>query len=359
MARRRQMQISNIIKISSAVRTILVLFAIAIFAVGSGNLIKALTIKKDVLFEDKEVYKYTNKMQTSNLINLKDNEYVKEDEITDEQTYLADLISDIDIGLDYNYVGTKATNMKYNYKIEAVVSATYKSNNKEYDVLNKIETLKQSEDMEINDKKISINENIKADYTKYHQMIKNFKQEMGISTDSFLYIRLTVNTKANVDSKEIENEYVSNYKISLGDKIALIDYKDNDEKSESIKYEVAQESVNDINKKDVCISVAVMLIGLSLLRIILKKTEKLKTIRNEFKLELNRIMRSCESKLVEIEDLKQIDISTATRVKDISQLLKLSDEALVPIYCYIKEEPEQEAYFIVTKYEKSYIFILK
>ena len=54
-----------------------------------------------------------------------------------------------------------------------------------------------------------------------------------------------------------------------------------------------------------------------------------------------------------------VDIENATRVKDITQLLKLSDEALVPIYCYIKEEPEEEAYFIVTKYEKSYIYILK
>ena len=106
--------------------------------------------------------------------------------------------------------------------------------------------------------------------------------------------------------------------------------------------------------KDVIISIIVMVIGILLLRVILKRTEALKTIKNEFKLELNRIMRSCESKLVEIEDLKQVDLATATRVKDISQLLKLSDEALVPIYCYIKEEPEQEAYFIVTKYEKKY-----
>ena len=102
-----------------------------------------------------------------------------------------------------------------------------------------------------------------------------------------------------------------------------------------------------------------MLLGIMLLRYVLTKTEELKTIKNEYKLELNRILKSCESKLVQIEDLKQIDIENATRVKDIYQLLRLSDEALVPIYCYIKEEPAEEAYFIVTKYEKSYIYILK
>ena len=359
MQKKRQLQVSNKIRISSAVRTFLILFAIAIFAFGSGNLIKAKKKKKEVLPESKEVYKYTNKITTIANINLVANEYITEEEITEEQTYLSDLISNIDINLDYNYVGSKEEDLTYKYKIEAIVSATYKSNNKEYDVLNKVETLKESEENQIKDKKFSINEDIKADYTKYHQMIKRFKQEMGISTNSNLYIRLTVNTKTNIDSKEVENEYVSDYKISLGEKIALIDYKEKDEKSDSIKYEVQKESIKDVKTKDVYISVAVMLVGLFLLRVIVSKTEKLKTIRNEFKLELNRIMRSCESKLVEIEDLKQIDLSTATRVKDISQLLKLSDEALVPIYCYIKEEPEQEAYFIVTKYEKSYIFILK
>lgn len=359
MSRRKQLQISNKIKISSAARNVLILFAIVIFAFGSGNLIKALTTRKDILPESKEVYKYTNKMNTNANINLVSNEYITEEEITEEQTYLSDLISNIDIDLNYNYTGTKETDIIYKYKVEAIVSATYKSNNKSYDVLNKIEKIKESEDTQITGNSFSINEKITADYTKYHKMIKRFKQEMGISTDSHLYIRLTVNTKTSIDSKQVESEYVSDYSISLGEKIALIDYKEKDEKSDSIKYEIQKESVKDIKTKDVLISIAIMVIGLLLLRFILRKTENLKTIRNEFKLELNRIMRSCESKLVEIEDLKQIDLSTATRVKDISQLLKLSDEALVPIYCYIKDEPEQEAYFIVTKYEKSYIFILR
>lgn len=66
-----------------------------------------------------------------------------------------------------------------------------------------------------------------------------------------------------------------------------------------------------------------------------------------------------ENKIVEIEDLKQIDLNSATKVKDFVQLLKLSDEALVPIYCYMNEEVEEKAYFIVTKYENNYLYILE
>lgn len=359
MQKKKRLEISKKIKISSMARTILILFAIAIFSFGLGMLIKALTAKKEILPESKEIYTYTNKCKIKSDVNLIDNEYIKEDEITEEQTYLSDIISDIDLGFDYNYLGSKEEDITYNYKIEAILSSKYNTNNKSYDILNKVETLNQSEDKQINDKGFAIKEDFKINYTKYHQMIKRFKQEMGISIDSSLEIKLIVNTKTKVESREIKNEYVSNYKITLGDKISLIEYKDQDEKSDSIKYNVASNYTREIKTKDAAIGAIIMLIGLYLIILIVKKTETLKIIGNEFKLELNRIMKSCESKIVEIEDLNHIDISTATKVKDISQLLKLSDEALVPIYCYVKEEPEQEAYFIVVKYEKCYIFILK
>ena len=359
MKGKKQIKLSNRIKISDTARKILILLDIVIIALGSGNLIKSLVPKTDVVSEIKETYKYTNKIKTDSHINLKENGYIKEEEIADEQTYLADLIKNIDLNLNYDYTGSKQAKIKYNYKIEAIVSATYTANNKTYDILNKVEKIKESETLETDKASFSINEELNIDYAKYHQMIKNFKQDMGINSVASLYVRLTVDTKGDIDSKEVNNQYVYNYNVSLGEKIALVDYKEQDEKSDAIRYEVEEKTEGDINVFNAIISAVVLGIGILMLKTTLKKTEKLNTIRNEFKLELNRIMRSCESKLVEIEDLNQIDLNSATRVKDISQLLKLSDEALVPIYCCIKDEPEQIAYFIVTKYEKSYVFILK
>lgn len=359
MQKKRKQQINNKIKISSTFRTMLILFAVAIFAFSSGNIVNSLTARTQTITERKELYKYTNKFTSDSKINLKENKYVKDSEIAKNQTYLSDLISNIDMHMKYQYSDSKDAKITYNYKIEAIVKAEYSSNSTNYDVLNKVETLKEMNGETDGSQELLIDENIKVDYAKYHEMIKEFKQLMGINLKSTLYIQLTVDTKTKIDSKEIANQYVSKYNITLGDKIALIEENNNEEKSDSVKYDVQTNVNSDINKEEVIINAVFMFIGLILLRLILKKTEKLNSIRNEFKLELNRIMKSCESKIVEIEDLKQIDIEHATRVKDIEQLLKLSEEALVPIYCYIKEEPEEEAYFIVTKYERSYIFILR
>ncbi len=359
MQKNNRMRINNKIKISKALRAFLILLSIVIFAFGSGNLIKTFKSKDQITLENKEAYKYKNNLKTDSKINLRENEYIKEDEMISDQTYLSDLISDIDLGLNYNYKGNAKSNITYNYKIEAVVSAIYSNNGKTYDVLNKVEELKKVEDSTINSDEFKIDEKINVNYTKYHQFIKNFKQEMGLNTDSNLYIRLTVNTKTDINSQKVENTYVSNYSITLGEKIALVSYESNDTKEETVKYEIETRKATNIDKKMLFLDIGIMIIGFALFMFITKRTEELRSIRNEFKLELNRILRSCEEKIVQIEDIKQIDIKHATKVKDITQLLKLSDEALVPIYCYIKEEPEQEAYFIVTKYEKNYIFILK
>ena len=358
MQKKKRIQISNRIRISSTARTILIVFAIILLAFGSGNIIKALTTNEELLLETKEIYKYTNKFNSNSKLNLKSNQYIQEDEITEKQTYLSDLISSIDLNLGYKYTASEKNEVTYGYKIEAIVSATYLSNNTSYDILNKTEVLKKSEEKTENLSEFSINESVNVNYGKYHQMIKEFKQTMGINANSHLYVRLTVDTKTNINSEEVNNQYVADYDITLGDKVVLINEKKEDEKSDSLKYEVETNTKTEVSVKNIIFGLIIMAAGAILLRFILKRTEKINSIKNEYKLELNRIMRSCESKLVEIEDLKQIDIEHATRVKDITQLLKLSDEALVPIYCYIKEDPE-EAYFIVTKYEKSYIFILR
>ena len=130
----------------------------------------------------------------------------------------------------------------------------------------------------------------------------------------------------------------------------------NDVKSNTIKAEEVRTEKIDIDYKVAAISIFAILIGVAGLVFVIRKTEQLKSISNEYKRELNRILKSYEDKIVEIQDINNFDIENATKVKDVIQLRKLAEEALVPIYCYISET---EAFFIVTKYENSYIFILK
>lgn len=360
MRKKRRYQVNCRVKLSNTLRNILILFGVAMIAISSGCIIKSFTNKTEIISNSNEIYKYNNEYNCNSKINLKENKYIHEDEIMDDQAYLSDLISNIDMNLKYEYKASRQSKLVYDYKIEAIVNAVYSDTKNTYDVLNKSEVLKEEKDIEIDSKDIKIDEIINVNYAKYHQMVREFKQSLGINTDSYLYIKLTVNTKTDINSKEVKNQYVSNYKITLGDKIAVVDEKKHEEKSESIKGEVYKQEKTDVDYNAIILNAILMIIGIIWLRIILKKTEALRSIRNEFKVELNKIMKSYEDKIVEIQDLNNIDIENATRVKDVMQLRKLAEEALVPIYCYVKEDiNDQKAYFIVTKYENSYIYILK
>ena len=354
--RRRKKSTGNKIKLSNAVRISLILLSIIIIAIGSGNMIKSLTNKTQNVTESSVLYKYDNKFSSDAKINLKDNIYVHEEEMIDGQSYLSDIISNIEMDINYKYAASVPSQITYSYKIEAIMKASYTNNKGTYDVLNKIDTIEEGNATTDVASELSIKDKITVNYAKYHQTMKEFKQTMGINTDSKLYVRFTIDTSTNINSKDVKNQYVADYKITIGDKIAIVEDVKNDSKSNIVKADEIRTEQIDVDYKGVAISIVAILIGIAGIVFVVKKTEELKSVSNEYKRELNRILKSYEDKIVEIQDINHFDLENATKVKDIIQLRKLAEEALVPIYCYMSET---EAYFIVTKYENSYIFILK
>ena len=357
MQKKKRFQISNKIKIGKSIRNFLIIFLIGSIIVAFYEIIQSFNIGIGVIKEKKEIYKYTNRGDLIAKINLKENQYVDENEVVEGQVYLSDLISDIDLDIEYTFDGSKTEEIMYDYKIDAIVNASYSSPKEVYDILNKTETLKEVKEQKTTSNGFKIKDNLTVDYEKYHQLVKNFKKSMSITADSNLILRLTINTKLNVDENDIGNKYVVDYKISVGDKVAIIDKVNKNKEKDTIDKEVQIEDYTDVNYTKIIINVVIIIIALLGLKMVISKTEELKVIKNEFKGELKKILKSYGDKIVEIQDLQNIDIEKATKVKDIVQIRKLAEEALVPIYCYVKDE--QEAYFIVTKYENSYIYILK
>ena len=357
MQKSRRMQISNKIKISKSIRNCIIGALIVVIFVAFYGIIKSFNIDTDEIKVKKEIYEYSNKGDIDADINLKENQFIGENEVIDGQVYLSDLISNLDVHINYNYKGDAEEVIKYDYKIEAIVNASFAGTKEVYDILNKVETLKEVKDQESVSSSITIKDDISVDYEKYHQMVKDFKKAMSITADSNLIIRFTINTTTSLDNKDVDNKYVVNYKISLGDKVALIDKENKNNETNKVEDEVKVNNSSDIDFGKLIISIVAIVIALLVLKFIICKTEELRVIKNEFKVELNRILKSYEDKIVEIQDLHNVDLENATKVKDILQIRKLAEEALLPIYCYVKDE--KEAYFIVTKYDKSYIYILK
>lgn len=357
MVKRRK--VSDKLKLNSKLRVILIILGILLISIGSGGLYKSVTTK-EVVIEDKEVYKYTNKFISNYDVNIKTNPYIDGNKMPAGLNYISDLVTSIDMSLNYSYTDLQeeAVPVKYDYKIDAIIKATYETDDKEYEVLSKTENLKRVEVQETTSDNLVINESINIPYSKYHEIIKDFKQTLGMNVDAKLYIILTVNTTADVNSKQVKNEYKSDYKINLGNKVATVDAKNNDTNSNSIRNKTTTEKKVDFDTKKAVCSIIAMIAGIAITYLIACKTTKLNIIENKYKEELNRILKSCQDRIVIVENQLDMDIDNTILVAKFEELIKLSEELYKPILCWTEKNVEETQFSVISNRVR-YVYILK
>lgn len=345
-------------KLNSKLRILLIIVGIVLLAIGSAELYKSFTTK-EVVIEDKEVYKYSNKFTSNYDVNIKSNPYIDGTKMAAGLNYISDLVTSIDMNMNYSYSNVQgdAVPVKYQYRIDAIIKAMYESDDKEYEVLNKTENLKKVDIQETTSDNLIINENINIPYSKYHEIIKDFKQTLGMNVDANLYIVLTVNTIANVNSKQIENEYKSDYRINLGNKVATVAAKNNDTNTKSVSNKTTTEKKVDFDFKKATCSIVAIVVGIYIIYVIVHKTKKLNVIGNKYKEELNRILKSCQDRVVIVENQLETDIDNTIVVGKFEELIKLSEELYKPILCWMEKDVDETQFSVISNRVR-YVYIL-
>lgn len=359
MSRRSKRQKINFnkIKLKNSTRVSLVTLALFVFAISSANFYNSVFKTSSTTIQE-DIYNYTNEYSSDYTVNIKSNPFIEEPSLPSGQTYVADLIDSLDINIDYKYYASEPSVVDYNYKIDAILVSTYPEDGKEYNVWNKTFPIKISEQLQ-SDNTVNINEKINIDYKKYHKDVKDFRQTMGMSLDSHLLVKLTVNTSTNIHDQITENQYVSDFSISLGDKIAIVEDKSENKTMGDFK------NTNTINHNHIalpkCIfSLISMAFCLYIVYYISFKTRKRNFIKNEFKLELNRILKACQDRIVIVKNQVETDEENIIDVHNFGELIKLSEELYKPILCWISDDLNNEqAWFSVISNKIKYRFILK
>ena len=82
--------------------------------------------------------------------------------------------------------------------------------------------------------------------------------------------------------------------------------------------------------------------------IISVNTTNLNTVRNNYKLELNRILKSCEDKVVKLSKNVELKGKEVIEVNDFGELIKLSEELYKPILYWNSNLKEESDFFVIT-----------
>lgn len=341
-------------KIRSSTRALYFIIALVLFAVSSNNILQEIT-NTDEKKVKKELYHYSNIYNVKYAMNIKENRFIEEDTLGMGQTYVTDLLESMDLDINYQYKGSKQENVKYTYDIVATIGASYTDDGKEYKVWEKKYPLLEEKSGETNGD-ININEKINVDLSKYNKEVNDFKQTMGMSLDAYLNIQLNVKTNTQIEKQNVDNTYTSDFKVTLGKKITNIDAKENDINTSQVEKENIEQS--GIRVVSVIINLALLLISIAIFYYVSTKTRVARNIKNEYKLELNRILKSCQDKIVMVSKKIEVEETNVIDVKDFGELIKLSEELYKPIL-YWNADDEQEAWFCVISSTVTYRFMLK
>ena len=341
-------------KLRKSIRTFYIVLAISIIAFCSATIFKK-TIKKDTDDKREIVLTYTNKLNTTYNVDLKDNKFINEETLPMGKIYVTDLIDKVNMKFDFLYDASKYTELTYSYSIVGVLDGAYSKNGtpqkvweKEYILLDETESKKSSST-------INIKENIPIDVSKYNDEIYNFEQILGMAITAKLNVQLRVNIDGKINDTQIKDNYVSDIDIELGEQTTAITGKLTDEIGDTL-YKTTTNNKN--NTAVIAINAILIVVALAWLRHILTDTTNLNTVRNNYKFELNRILKSCEDKIVKLSRNVDLNGKEVIEVNDFGELIKLSEELYKPILYWNSSQKEEAEFFVIT-HNVIYKFVLK
>jgi len=351
------MRANKKVKMRKSIRYFYLASSILILVCSSSYLLKTLISAEDYKVRNKEIYSYKNSFNYDYKVDLLKNPYIDKDYLEmKEEAYITDLIESINLNLNYKYDANVESNIEYEYTVKGFLEATYikdgevqKVWEKEYNLL---EPKKEIKNTDI----IDIKENLNLNLKKENDLVKQFEQEMGMNIDAKYIVRLEVKTNTNVENEKINNKYISSLNIDLAEKTTKIEGENNKEDKKYISKQVEEQL--QYNILSIAVAILLDLLAIGIIRYISKKTSPTNHIKNEYRYELNKILRLCQDKIVQVSTQLDMKNEKTIDVKDFGEIIKVSEELFKPIL-YWNDKDKDEAWFSVVSSHITYRYILK
>ena len=286
---------------------------------------------------------------------LKENNFFDSRYLPEGRTYIASLIDYIDINFHYDVSYDRKLTGECKYKYVALVRANKKNGGgyyweKEYDL-----TKEQTVDIK-NNVNVSIDDNVKVDYSTYNKILSQFKKEYSVDTDAELKVimRITNNSKLEKISTPVEINSEMNLTIPLLEQSLEVSInKDVSNANSAITLkEKSNRPAYTIFKITGFILLIIPILGFINVTKINRKFKK----KNLYELKLDNILNNYDSiiantkNMPDIKGFNRIDIST------FEELIDVYNEVRMPINYYQKEN---ESIFIIINDSIVWIYTLK
>ena len=344
------------IRIRKSVRTFYIIALIILI------LLSWVSLYRTALYENnavkKSIYEYKNKYFYTYNINLVDNKYISEDNILGQDTYITDLISSVPCNMTYTYTANGTMDIDYTCKITGKLEAMYKKDGEDQKLFSMTDTIVPLSESTTQSDSIEITQNFDVNLKEKVDMITALQSDVGMQINTKYTVLMEIVTKINFNGEEIVNTYSPDLVFDIGQKTTKVysNTKDTDKPVVLSKIEI--EKVNSVSSVQKIIVSAVTIAGVCLILFILVRTTTANNVKNEYKVELNKILKGCEEKIVEVSQKIETEGQNLVDVREFEEIIKVSEELFKPILFW-NNEKEEESWFCVLGNNIIYRFILK
>ena len=287
-------------------------------------------------------YNENNSIQYS--VYLKENPFFEKKSLPEGETYIASLIDYLDVTFHYNVEYNRMVTGTYKYKFIALVAANKKEGSgyywkKEYD-------LTDEKSINItNNSSVSIDDNVKVDYTTYNEVLSKFKKEYGVDTNGELKVLMKINAVTNFQgvNKAIETNPEISLTVPLLEQALEIGIN-KDTSNDNEVFTIKEKSRNPIYL--ILKVTGFVLMFVSVFEFIIVTVENIALKKeNLYEIKLNEILTSYDSIIANIKTLPNMRGFKLIEVSTFEEMLDVYNEVRMPINYY--QEKNKSTFIII------------
>ncbi len=301
---------------------------------------------------------YTNSSAVNYTINISENDFIKSSDLKSYETYISNLVNDIDMTMNYKYSGSEKINLEERHKVTATIYGQYNEtpndpeNNpimwkKEYVLIDEQYKKYQTSST------FNVSETFNLDWKTYNQEIENFKMALSLPTVAYLEVKLEVKFNGGNGKYSLNENQTVIARMPLGGSVFDVDaLKENVEQKS-----VASKDIVKINREQRKLTAYIILTITTILLILITiKQIMMSKDKKPFIDELDQIKDDYNEIIIEAKNMVETKGLKPVVIASFEEMLNLSDSVMLPILLF---EEHDKATFYIVKSDMIYIYIMK
>lgn len=292
-------------------------------------------------------------------VHLTDNDFLEEDYLSKNASYITDLIEYIFISFNYKNNITNTNNLNYSYRIEAEITAESiedMNNTVSFPIWVKKYILMEPTTVRTTKSPLTVNDQLNINLDYYNNLVEDFKETFNIAINSTLEVRMIINLAGNLENnKQFTREDVMSIFIPLGVKVFDITTSTSFDDVEIVYNKVPPATTTSYMMAIIYIAILFLIFGISYY-LIKRITEK---YYSKYMIEKNNIIKEYEDRIVHVSNFIKYDKWEIVDVPSMKELVDLSNEAFEPILFWERKyNNDIEAWFAILRDKIIYRYII-